>query len=335
MVYANTKYWAFTWETNVLQKKLPSKDRLKSFLDLIAENAVFQEEKGTQAGKIHYQGNFNLIGSRKPTKDVLKLFQDRFKNVSGLTLSKVYDKDAIMKYNTKLETRVSDPVYCGSLEVHDIAYSNMDLKPWQRDLYQLLVDVKNKQRPDQKQFQDRYIIWAYNPLGGAGKSEFIKWLRIGQKQLEVRKLPIDSVDRLVGAVVSETKRTNIDVFVIDDTKTKGKDTTLDNMFEAIEQIKNGHLVSCMYGKYVESIFNRPQVIFFTNRHPRDYTEKLSLDRWYPMEIIKDEIIPTNNAGVPLIEIELVQQAIKNVEDRAAGNNPILEPEEKETNSMDT
>ena len=335
MVYANTKYWQFTWDTNVLQKKLPTIDRLKSFLDSIAEEAIFQEEKGSISGKIHYQGHFNLIGSRKPQKDVLQLFKDRFKNVGGLTLTKVYDKHAMLAYNTKVETRVSGPYYCGSLELHDIAYSNMELKPWQRDLYQLILDVKNEKHPDHKLFRDRYIIWVYDPIGGSGKSEFIKWLRTGQKKLEVRKLPIDSVDRLISAVATVTKQKSIDLFVIDDTRTKGKDSSFEDMFESMETIKNGHVVSCMYGKYTESIFQRPLFIFFTNRKPIDYQDKLSIDRWYPMQITKDKIIAENIIGVPLIEIKLIQQAIKNVEDRAAANNPILEPEDKETNSMDT
>lgn len=335
MAHPYAKLWQFTWDTNVLQKKLPTIDRLKDFLDSIAEEAVFQEERGSLAGKVHYQGQLNLIGTRKPQKDVLQLFKDRFKNVSGLTLKKVYDKNAMLAYNTKVETRVSGPYYCGSLEVHDIAYSNMELKPWQRDLYQLILDVKYEKHLEHKLFRDRYIIWVSDPIGGSGKSEFIKWLRTGQKKLEVRKLPIDSVDRLISAVATVTKQKTIDLFVIDDTRTKGKDSSFEDMFESMETIKNGHVVSCMYGKYTESIFQRPLFIFFTNRKPLDYQDKLSIDRWYPMQIIKDEIIATNINGTPIIEIALVKQAIKNVEDRAAANNPILRLEEKETNRTDT
>lgn len=336
MAHPYAKLWQFTWDTNILQKKLPGISELRNFLDSIAEEAVFQEERGSIANKIHYQGHLNLIGIRKPKKDVLQLFKDRFKNVDGLTLRKVYDKNAMLAYNTKVETRVSGPYYCGSLELHDVAYSNMmELKPWQRDLYHLILDVKDEKHPDHKLFRDRYIIWVYDPIGGSGKSEFIKWLRTGQKKLEVRKLPIDSVDRLISAVATVTKQKSIDLFVIDDTRTKGKDSSFEDMFESMETIKNGHVVSCMYGKYTESIFKRPLFIFFTNRKPLDYQDKLSIDRWYPMQIIKDKIIAENIIGVPLIEIKSVVQAIKNVEDRAAANNPILKPEEPETNSTDT
>lgn len=324
MVHSNTKFWSFTWDTNISQKKLPSIENLKNFLDTITEYAVFQEEKGSVSNKIHYQGCFTLIGSRKPKKDVLNAFERRFKNIHGLTMSKVYDKNAILSYTTKLETRVSGPYYCGSLELHDTTYSNMQLKPWQKDLYNLILNIKNKEHPDYKLFQDRFIIWVSDPIGGSGKSEFIKYLRIGQKQLEVRKLPIDSVDRLISAVVTITKQKDIDVFVIDDTRTKGKDSSFDDMFESIETVKNGHIVSCMYGKYAESIFDRPIIVFFTNRNLNEYIDKLSIDRWYPMKIEKDEIIATNTIGVPLSEIALAMQAIKNDKDRAAGNSSKIE-----------
>ena len=60
-----------------------------------------------------------------------------------------------------------------------------------------------------------------------------------------------------------------------------------NMFEAIERIKNGHVVSTMYGRYAEVIYNRPQIIFFTNREVFGYFKNLSRDRWYHMKITED------------------------------------------------
>jgi len=290
MVHNLTKYWAFTWDTNVLQKQLPKIIDLKVFLDHLSSTAIFQEEKGTVSSKIHYQGCFTLLGPRGSTRSVLKAFEARFKNVSGLTLSPVYDKNAILRYTTKSETRVSGPYYCGSEELHNVEYQTMDLRPWQRDLYNLLLNVKHERHPDFKKFRDRYIIWVSDPVGGSGKSEFIKWLRSGQKELTARKLPIDSVDRLISSVVNITQKEKIDLFVIDDTRTKGKDTSFNDMFESIETIKNGHAVSCMYGRYSESLFRRPLLVFFTNRNLDDFTNCLSQDRWYSMKIEHNQLL---------------------------------------------
>lgn len=319
MVYANTKYWAFTWETNIAQKNLPKVDAVKGYMDTHAENAVFQLEKGLIKGKEHYQGCFTLIGPRKSKRDVLEDLRQRFKNIAGLTISKIYDKNAILAYTTKSETRVAGPWYCGSLEIHDETYENMDLRPWQHNLYQLMVDIKTEKQPDYKLFRDRYIIWAYDPIGGSGKSEFIKWLCIGQKKLKVIKLPISSVTQLISAVADVTKKNTIDVFVIDDTRTKGADTNFEDMFEVIETIKNGHVVSSMYGKYTQSIFKRPMVVFFTNTGPREYKEKLSTDRWYPMKIENNNIFTTNMTETPLSHLAITAKVLK---DRAAEDNSI-------------
>jgi hypothetical protein len=317
-----TRHWSFTWNTNVESHKLPNKDKLKVFMDTNAENAVFQLEKGLIKDKEHYQGCFTLIGPRKSKSYVLKTFEKRFSNISGLSIQIISNLEATLKYTTKSETRVAGPWYCGSLEIHDETYENMDLRPWQHDLYQLMVDIKTEKQPDYKLFRDRYIIWAYDPIGGSGKSEFIKWLCIGQKQLKVIKLPISSVTQLISAVADVTKKNTIDVFVIDDTRTKGANTNFEDMFEVIETIKNGHVVSSMYGKYVQSIFKRPMVVFFTNTGPREYKEKLSKDRWYPMKIENNNIFATNMTETPLSHLAITAKVVKEDVDRAAENNSI-------------
>lgn len=59
------------------------------------------------------------------------------------------------------------------------------------------------------------------------------------------------------------------------------------MFEAIERIKNGYLVSTIYGRYAEAMYARPQIIFCTNREIFGYLKSLSRDRWYHMKITED------------------------------------------------
>lgn len=51
----------------------------------LEHEAVFQLEKGSKKGKIHIQGVFTLDSKRTSKQAVLLLFQEAFKNVSGLT----------------------------------------------------------------------------------------------------------------------------------------------------------------------------------------------------------------------------------------------------------
>jgi hypothetical protein len=51
-----TKYWSITWDTNKLQKKLPSEDSLLKFFNRVADDCVFQYEIGSERRKEHVQG---------------------------------------------------------------------------------------------------------------------------------------------------------------------------------------------------------------------------------------------------------------------------------------
>ena len=52
-MHTNTKYWSFTWQTNVKQRKLPEENKLLNFLNGICDECIFQYEKGSLKGKEH------------------------------------------------------------------------------------------------------------------------------------------------------------------------------------------------------------------------------------------------------------------------------------------
>lgn len=64
-----------------------------------------------------------------------------------------------------------------------------------------------------------------------------------------RSLPVSSVDRLISAVHILNNTYEVDVYLIDLTRTQGEDQSYNDLFAAIEQIKNGHIIDVMYGKY--------------------------------------------------------------------------------------
>ena len=288
----NTKYWFFTWETNILQKKLPSAPQLIDFLNHISETAIFQEECGIIADKVHFQGTFELIGPRVSKTTLLKTFETRFKNVSGLTLSKRYSRIASEEYVTKNDTRIGGPYYCGIKEKFSMEYSNSKLTVWQQDLYTFLCKATQ-----QKYFRDRIVIVVQDPKGNSGKSFFLKWLAVGQKLLNSKKLPVTSVDRLLSAVVKATAdRKHIDLFTINFTRSKGEDQSYKDLFAAIEEIKDGYIVDAMYGNYKEAIFDPPIVVIFTNLMlDGNLLDSLSADRW--LRLVIDDQKQIINSGI--------------------------------------
>jgi len=281
-MHKNTKYWCFTWGTTVTQKKLPNEIKLKNFLNNITEICVFQLERGTIKNKEHYQGAFTLVGPRISKKQLLERFQEVFNNVSGLTLSKTYDSKAAMKYASKIESRVKGPFYVSQKENYSEEYSSMNLRQWQKELFEFIVINKNNPI-----IRERKIIWVEDSKGCTGKSKFQKWLRLGQREMIARKLPVSSVERLISAVTKLTREQEVDLLMINLTKTKGENQSLEDMFAAIEDIKDGFIVDTMYGKYIEAIFESPLIVVFTNDKLDEHISKLSVDRWLRLHINYD------------------------------------------------
>lgn len=275
-----TKNWFFSWQTNVLQKKLPKVQEVQNFLDHCSDNAVFQLEKGEKQGIEHYQGVFRLSGPRQSKPYVLNLFKTRFQNVHGLTVSICHSYTSSAEYCSKPETRVSGPYYCGAKENYDIKTSNMTLKNWQNDLFVFLQIVNLA-----PEFKNRIVITVEDSIGNTGKSWFLKWLRTGQRKLTSRKLPVSSVDRLISAVSKINLTDKVDLFTINLTRSKGTEQSYKDLFSAMEDIKDGYIVDVMYGNYVESVFTPPLMVIFTNLDMNEYVECLSQDRWLRLRIV--------------------------------------------------
>ena len=85
------------------------------------------------------------------------------------------------------------------------------------------------------------------------------------------------------------QRETVDAFVFDFTRTLGTDTHIENLFQFVEEVKNGHVVSAMFGNPLEVIMTNPFVIIFTNNDISNYSQYLSMDRWQAYEIQNGEL----------------------------------------------
>lgn len=273
MAHHYQKRWVFTWNAED-DGTLVNKESLIKLLNKITVEGVFQKEQGEKTARLHYQGRFNLKGSRLGKKRLLEIFGE-LGNVRNLTLEPeiLYDST---KYCTKSETRVEGPYYVGT-DAYRLRYQpeEIKLRMWQK---QLLEEIKKIDATEQR---DRKVIWVQDPNGRAGKSTFLRHLSFGQEDLNVKKLPLDKPDRLRMAICKIVKKENVDVFAFDFTRTRGKETAVEDLFEIVEEIKNAHVVSVMYGNPMEVTMISPHVIIFTNEKLEDYRDYLSEDRWQP------------------------------------------------------
>ena len=192
MAHHYQKRWVFTWNAED-DGTLVNKDSLIILLNKVTVEGVFQKEKGKKTARLHYQGRFNLKGSRLGKKRLLEIFSE-LGDVRNLTLEPeiLYDST---KYCTKSETRVDGPYFVGT-DAYRSKYQPKEIKyrMWQK---QLLEEIKKIDGAEQR---DRKVIWVQDPNGGAGKSTFLRHLSFGQEELNVKKLPLDKPDRLSMAI---------------------------------------------------------------------------------------------------------------------------------------
>lgn len=260
---------------------LPSSDELVRFFNQYCELYVFQLEKGEQTGRNHYQCAIKLkLRRRKSTLiNMVKsaLFKDhqwQFSPMYG-TWEQAYE------YCIKSETALSQPVtnsvhYVGS----DISFLEDSSKRylWQDYLFNELFEssVSVFKTPD-----DRKIYWIYDPHGNSGKSKFTKFMVL--RNTNCCKVPFGTSTQLRSAIImAGLKR----CYIVDIPRTLGKDDDLNSIISVLEDLKNGFVVSSMYGKNAQILMDPPHVVVFSNIPCP--IRKMSSDRWIEVHIDKDK-----------------------------------------------
>ena len=79
-------------------------------------------------------------------------------------------------------------------------------------------------------------------------------------------------------VCKVAEETDIDLFAFNFTRTLDEDTSVKSLFQVIEELKNGYIVSAMFGRPLEVLIDSPFVLILTNEDISSYFHYLSMDR---------------------------------------------------------
>ena len=90
-------------------------------------------------------------------------------------------------------------------------------------------------------------------------------------------------------VCKVAEEADIQLFAFDFTRTFDEDTSVRSLFQVIEELKNGYIVSAMFGRPLEVLIDIPFVLIMTNEDISSYFHYLSMDRWYCYEIRENEL----------------------------------------------
>lgn len=224
----------------------------------------------------HELNDFLLIIKCVPRKRIASIRNSLYSISDKIGNYKLRSLTKHEKISLILELRQDKSVYF-IMDPDVVHYTGDDLSffkdksnfyPWQKDLYDKIFDSEDNLKP----IDARKIISIVDPVGKSGKSSFVKFLCYKRKDFV--KLSYGTSMQLRSAILSVGPKK---AYLIDLPRTPGSFDKTSDILSVIEDLKNGHLTSPMYGKYSNMLMNPPIVIVFSNTFfPFD---SLSADRW--------------------------------------------------------
>lgn len=254
--------WSITYNETV-KNRLPTPEKFKSALDSLEPNGyIFQLEKGKKEGRLHFQCNLRLKEKMQMSKlrDALKSRLREFYAGGCMTIRPTHDLKKADFYCMKDETRVEGT--SPWLFPSDV-YIGQDLikkfYPWQSSVLSIVMG-----KPD-----DRKIPLICDATGNKGKSLLSKTLAYQQGACVI-PLGLTSAQMKSAIVGNGPKK----IYLLDLPR---NNKSFQEIFDTIEEVKRGHVISCFQGKWKELMMLRPHIVCFTNEFPQ--LDLLSFDMW--------------------------------------------------------
>lgn len=243
-----TRNPVFIWDSTVPANDLKSED-IKDWCRENCKQWVFQLERGSETGYLHYQMRYNLHEkARKPPLPVEWTAHYTPTNTSVAKGRKKFD------YVIKADTRVEGP-----WSDQDQSYIPPDvpteLLAWQQRCVYRLAEQN-----------DRQILFMEDQRGGAGKSKLIRWLIANHNGIYIPPT-CENAQQMGGFFYAATRKDpSIERFVVIDCPRFSTRKTWEKLAMVIEQIKDGYACD---GRNVArvTLVRQPRVLVALNGLP--------------------------------------------------------------------
>ena len=195
----------------------------------------------------------------------------------------------------------------------EVNQSNVELKPWQKDLLEYM------NHPTQRQ-----IIWIVGKSCGEGKSWFQKYVKsiYGTRKV-VSGINLRANTPSICHVLSKQPLSTADIFLFNIGKAKKKTDAVN--YEVLEDLKDGDAFAAKYNSQQLKIRVPNVVMVFSNERPD--TNQLAIDRWKLLYITDDileekKVIKNGNSTCTTEKknkSKLSEQQMQNLEDELCLN----------------
>lgn len=225
------------------------------------KDSVWQSEIG-ESGTKHLQIGLYFKNA--------KTFEQVKKHFPKAHIERARNWAALKKYCNKEDTfdgkiRKDSEKSCLNVCTFD-PMEGLDLKPWQNDILDIL-----KEKPD-----NRSIYWFWEPLGGAGKTTFIKSLMIKNSNYVYISGKVADIKYGVFKFVSSKKIGPKAIFM-------NIPRSVEHVsWNGLEQVKDGMFFNTKY-ESEPVLYDPPHVMVFANEPPSNL-DMMSIDRWKIIQI---------------------------------------------------
>lgn len=268
-------YWVFTLSELSTTEELVEGPKVAAALRRLSALYFFQKEKAT---RLHYQGCFKTRIRKRQQTVLNEMVAELDVPRAMLTISPMMGTwEQAKAYCSKEETAV------GEVYTNEILYEGKDIEvlderssrfPWQEKIINFIIEENTHSI---KATDDRTIVWIEDTQGGNGKSKLVKWCCV--RFDDICKISFGTSNQLRSAIIAAGPKK---VYFIDVPRTLGSDDSIASLMSALEDLKNGFVVSAMYGTNAELVLNPPHIIVFSNL--KCPTQLMSVDRWLQLSI---------------------------------------------------
>lgn len=255
-------------ELKIKEDKKTFKEIIEEWLRKNTDDFIFQYEKGEEGGHPHFQIYFHVKTKARSSQLCLGFASHISESVTTVPRSnQIYvapcstnGREALKQYCMKKETRIDGPWGFRAI------YMGTDLPPKDK-LYQWQKVMEEKVMAPA---DDRKITWIIDTVGKQGKSKFAKYMYVNH---QVPTFAFANAKDVMSLIMKCKDRK---AYIFDLSRTKPQGLSMDDLYYAMEQIKNGYLINTKFQCEMHAQ-NPANVLVFSNFPPA--AEKLSDDRW--------------------------------------------------------
>lgn len=270
--------WNMSGEHDNLDSALARRSLLHDWLVLHCRDWIYQLERGLKSGIYHYQGFCRLKTKDRPKALAIA---SNHHGLNGMCISAAHDIEALKWYCMKTDdTKIAGPWTCRpKYEGKDI----FPLKDWQLQILMYCQGPVNT----------RELLWIFDQIGKHGKTNFKKFMSFYHDAKTFGWMKAADIFNLM---VNEGPGK---IYIFDLTREKPQDFPLNDLYAAIEAIKDGSITN---GKFNggKMMFDPPHVIVLANFKP--LTASLSADRWTIIDLVDEPEFVNPNKEKPFVFI---------------------------------